>query len=105
MTPTMDFTTLSISQIRELLTSRQATAVEIAQAHLARIEEKDKDVRAYLSLCPERAMAQVTYPGSENPSFRADEPHLNFSQDQALANAPEQGAGCFKVPRVIEREE
>jgi aspartyl-tRNA(Asn)/glutamyl-tRNA(Gln) amidotransferase subunit C len=50
-------------------------------------------------------MAQVTYPGSENPSFRADEPHLNFSQDQALANAPEQGAGCFKVPRVIEREE
>ncbi len=50
-------------------------------------------------------MAQVTYPGSENSSFRADVPCLNFSQDQALANAPEQGAGCFKVPRVIEREE
>jgi aspartyl-tRNA(Asn)/glutamyl-tRNA(Gln) amidotransferase subunit C len=49
-------------------------------------------------------MAQVTYPGSENASFRADEAHKNFSQDQALANAPEQGAGCFKVPRVIERE-
>lgn len=50
-------------------------------------------------------MAQVTYSGSENASFRADEAHKNFSQDQALANAPEQGAGCFKVPRVIEREE
>ena len=50
-------------------------------------------------------MAQVTYPGSENASFRADEPHKNLSQDEALANAPEQGAGCFKVPRVIEREE
>ena len=37
----MDFTTLSISQIRELLMSRQATAVEIAQAHLTRIEQKD----------------------------------------------------------------
>ena len=50
-------------------------------------------------------MAQVTYPGSENASFRADQPRRNFSQDEALANAPEQGAGCFKVPRVIEREE
>src|SRR5271157_2050235 len=50
-------------------------------------------------------MAQVTYPGSENASFRSDEAHKTFSQDQALANAPEQGAGSFKVPRVIEREE
>ncbi len=55
----MDFTTLSITQIRELLKSRQATAVEIAQAHLAQIEEKDKEVSAYLSLCPERALAQA----------------------------------------------
>src|SRR5208337_2979162 len=50
-------------------------------------------------------MAQVTYPVSENASFRSDQPRRNFSQDQALANAPEQGAGSFKVPRVIEREE
>jgi aspartyl-tRNA(Asn)/glutamyl-tRNA(Gln) amidotransferase subunit A len=55
----MDFTNLTISQIRELVTSRQATAVEIAQAHFARIEQQDKDVRAYLSLCPERALAQA----------------------------------------------
>src|SRR5271157_4847048 len=54
-----DFTTLTISQIQELLKSRQATAVEIAQSHLARIEEKDKEVHAYLSLCPERALAQA----------------------------------------------
>jgi aspartyl-tRNA(Asn)/glutamyl-tRNA(Gln) amidotransferase subunit C len=50
-------------------------------------------------------MAQVTYPGSENAAFRADRPHQTFSQDEALANAPEPGAGSFKVPRVIEREE
>ena len=50
-------------------------------------------------------MAQVTYPGSENASFRADQPHPCFSQEQALSNAPEQGAGCFKVPSVIERED
>jgi aspartyl-tRNA(Asn)/glutamyl-tRNA(Gln) amidotransferase subunit C len=50
-------------------------------------------------------MAQVTYPGSQNAAFRADQPRRTFSQDEALANAPESGAGCFKVPRVIEREE
>jgi aspartyl-tRNA(Asn)/glutamyl-tRNA(Gln) amidotransferase subunit C len=50
-------------------------------------------------------MAQVTYPGSENAAFRADEPRRNLTQDEALANAPEAGAGSFKVPRVIERED
>jgi aspartyl-tRNA(Asn)/glutamyl-tRNA(Gln) amidotransferase subunit A len=55
----MDFTTLTISQIHDLLKTRQATALEIAQAHLARIEQNDKEVCAYLSLCPERALAQA----------------------------------------------
>jgi aspartyl-tRNA(Asn)/glutamyl-tRNA(Gln) amidotransferase subunit C len=50
-------------------------------------------------------MAQVTYPGSENAAFRADEPRRTLTQDEALANAPEAGAGSFKVPRVIERED
>ena len=27
--------------------------------HLARIEEKDKDVRSYLSVCPDRALAKA----------------------------------------------
>jgi aspartyl-tRNA(Asn)/glutamyl-tRNA(Gln) amidotransferase subunit A len=55
----MDITALGITQIHELLRSRQASAVEVAQAHLAQIEKKDKDVRAYISLCPERALAQA----------------------------------------------
>ena len=50
-------------------------------------------------------MAQVTYPGSENAAFRADLARHNLSQDEALANAPEPGAGSFKVPRVIDRED
>jgi len=50
-------------------------------------------------------MAQVTYPASQRPSLRADAPRKTFAQEEALANAPEQGAGSFKVPRVIEREE
>jgi aspartyl-tRNA(Asn)/glutamyl-tRNA(Gln) amidotransferase subunit A len=55
----MDLTSLSISQIRDLLTRRKASAVEVAQAHLAQIEAKDRDVRAYLSVSPERALAQA----------------------------------------------
>ena len=49
-------------------------------------------------------MAQVTYPAAENPALRSDQPHPTFRQDVALGNAPESDAGCFKVPRVIERE-
>jgi aspartyl-tRNA(Asn)/glutamyl-tRNA(Gln) amidotransferase subunit C len=50
-------------------------------------------------------MAQVTYPGSENASFRTDQVRPCFTQEEALANAPDQGAGSFKVPHVIDREE
>ena len=50
-------------------------------------------------------MAQVTYPGSQNASFRADQPHRNFSQDEALGERSGAGRGSFKVPRVIERED
>ncbi len=49
-------------------------------------------------------MAQVTYPAAENPSLRQDRPSPTFAQDEALANAPEQSSGCFRVPKVIERE-
>ena len=49
-------------------------------------------------------MAQVTLTALENPSLRPDLPHPTFDQETALANAPEKAAGCFKVPRVIERE-
>jgi aspartyl-tRNA(Asn)/glutamyl-tRNA(Gln) amidotransferase subunit C len=50
-------------------------------------------------------MAQVTYPAAANPSLRADQPHKTFEQEEALGNAPDQNAGCFRVPRVIEKEE
>ena len=49
-------------------------------------------------------MAQVTYPAAENPSLRSDQTRKGFAQEEALRNAPEAGDGCFKVPRVIEKE-
>jgi aspartyl-tRNA(Asn)/glutamyl-tRNA(Gln) amidotransferase subunit A len=55
----MDLTTLTTSEIRTHLTERTVSAEEIARTHLARIEEKDKEVRAYLHLSPERALAQA----------------------------------------------
>ena len=52
----MDVTTLTIGEIRDQLTRRQVSAEELVRAHLARIEEKDREVRAYLHLSPARAL-------------------------------------------------
>lgn len=49
-------------------------------------------------------MAQVTYPAAENPALRLDAAYPAFTQEEALANAPEPGAQCFKVPLVIEKD-
>src|SRR5215471_11295077 len=55
----MDLTALTIGKIRDLLTRKQVSAQELVWAHLRYIEDRDKDVRAYLSLCPERALEQA----------------------------------------------
>jgi aspartyl-tRNA(Asn)/glutamyl-tRNA(Gln) amidotransferase subunit C len=49
-------------------------------------------------------MAQVLAPQPENVTLRDDVVRPSFPADLALSNAPEQGAGQFKVPKVIERE-
>ncbi len=48
-------------------------------------------------------MAQVLYDAEETATLRADIPRPTLSNQAALANAPQPGAGYFKVPRVIER--
>ena len=55
----MDLTALTIGEIRDQLTRRQVSAEELVRAHLARIEEKDREVRAYLHLSPARALEQA----------------------------------------------
>ena len=55
----MDLTALTIGEIRDLLIRRQVSAKDLVHAHLQRIEEQDKGVRAYLSLCPERAIEEA----------------------------------------------
>jgi aspartyl-tRNA(Asn)/glutamyl-tRNA(Gln) amidotransferase subunit C len=48
-------------------------------------------------------MSQVLYPASDTTTWRADRERPPLGTDIALANAPQSGAGYFKVPRVIER--
>jgi aspartyl-tRNA(Asn)/glutamyl-tRNA(Gln) amidotransferase subunit A len=55
----MDLTALTLTEIRDLLKRKAASAAEIVRAHLERIERVDPEVRAYLTLAPERAMAQA----------------------------------------------
>ena len=48
-------------------------------------------------------MAQVLFAGEEGGTLRDDVPVPPLGNQPALANAPQPGAGYFKVPKVIER--
>ena len=50
-------------------------------------------------------MAQVLLQGSDPAAtLRPDEVRTCFSAEIALANAPQKGAGQFKVPKVVDRQ-
>ena len=49
-------------------------------------------------------MAQVLYAADETATLRADRERPPLGTELALANAPQKGAGYFKVPRIIERQ-
>jgi aspartyl-tRNA(Asn)/glutamyl-tRNA(Gln) amidotransferase subunit C len=48
-------------------------------------------------------MAQVLYEAGETATLREDVERLPLDSHAALANAPQPGAGYFKIPKVIER--
>ena len=48
-------------------------------------------------------MSQVLYEAEETATLRPDVERAPLGSETALANAPQAGAGYFKVPRVIER--
>ena len=48
-------------------------------------------------------MSQVLFEAGETATLRADVPAATLSNQAALANAPQPGAGYFKVPQIIER--
>lgn len=57
-----------------------------------------------LDLSGVEPMAQVLFETGEAPALRADIPVSPLGNEEALANAPQRGAGYFKVPIVIERQ-
>lgn len=48
-------------------------------------------------------MAQVLYDAPETLTWRDDRDRPGFPQEKSVGNAPERGAGQFKVAKVIER--
>ena len=48
-------------------------------------------------------MAQVLYDADDAATLRPDTPAAPLGNAAAMANAPQPGAGYFKVPKVIER--
>ena len=48
-------------------------------------------------------MTQVLFEAGETATLRADVPVVPLGNQAALANAPQPGAGYFKVPKVIDR--
>lgn len=49
-------------------------------------------------------MAQVTVADAQTATLRPDQIRPSLGRQDALGSAPQQGGGCFKVPKVIERE-
>ena len=46
-------------------------------------------------------VAPTSHPLPAESAFRDDEPRPCLDRDRALANAPDSGAGLFKVPKVL----
>jgi aspartyl-tRNA(Asn)/glutamyl-tRNA(Gln) amidotransferase subunit A len=55
----MESNPLTIDAARNAIQERKTTALALAEAHYARIEKKDPQIGAYLTLCKERALEQA----------------------------------------------
>ncbi len=63
--------------------------------HIGKLNELDTGIAA--------PMSQVLYEAEDTATLRPDVPVPPLGNQAALANAPDSGAGYFKVPQVIER--
>jgi aspartyl-tRNA(Asn)/glutamyl-tRNA(Gln) amidotransferase subunit C len=76
-------------------TARMQADLDGILEHMARLNEIDTT--------GVEPMAQVLFDAGETATLRADVPVPPLGNQAAVANAPQSGAGYFKVPRVIER--
>lgn len=55
----MDLSTLTIAEARRALDAKEYSALDLTEAYLAAIEEKDKDIHAYLEVWADSARAEA----------------------------------------------
>jgi len=81
----------------------------LTEAELERMARDLDEILTYVDKLNEldtsgvEPMAQVLFDAEETATLRDDIERPTVSNSEALANAPLSGAGCFKVPKVIER--
>ena len=83
--------------------------LELAAEETARLVADMDSILGYVEKLNEldttavEAMAQVLYEAPETLTLRDDADRPGLPQEKSLGNAPESGAGQFKVAKVIER--
>ena len=83
--------------------------LELTDAEVLRLATDMDSILTYVEKLNEldtsavEPMAQVLYDAPEDVAMRADTERVSFAQEKALSNAPESGAGHFKVSKVTER--
>ena len=83
--------------------------LELSEHETARLTADMDSILAYVDKLNEldttatEPMAQVLYEAPETVALREDRDRAGLGQERSLANAPESGAGHFKVAKVIER--
>lgn len=79
--------------------------LELTEEELARFAHELGDILEYVAKLDELDTSEVP-PTSHSLKLvnvmREDIVQSSLPQSEALANAPEQEAGCFKVPQVIQ---
>jgi aspartyl-tRNA(Asn)/glutamyl-tRNA(Gln) amidotransferase subunit C len=83
--------------------------LKLSDAEVARFENELTGILDHFDRLKEidttgvEPMAQVLFASGETATLREDVPVPPLGNQAALANAPQAGAGYFKVPKVIER--
>ncbi len=55
----MNLTSLGLAELRSLIHKKEVKAEEVIQAHLERIDDREKDISAFLTVCGEQALVRA----------------------------------------------
>jgi len=83
--------------------------LKLTDQEIDRLSKDLDDILAHMDTLNEldtsnvQPMAQVLYEAEETATLREDRERTPLDNATALLNAPQAGAGYYKVPKVIER--